>query len=259
MAHEYIALDFETTGLDAKKSEVVEIGAVRFREDGEILDTFQCLAKPKSKIPKDAEKIHGITNRMVKDMAPPREVWDKFLAWAGEFTALVAHNAEFESLFIQEMYGRGESLPDIKTIDTLRLSKKRLKGLASYKLSDLVGGLGKDGHRALPDANACIQVFLRSAKTYKSGKVPRSSYLVPVGAYEYVNPYAPTARQLAYIESLGGKSRKVATKKEASDYIDRLKSGGGRADEAENPFFGTFTRLLLIFIAITVGWIVILS
>ena len=151
MTNEYIAIDFETTGLDAKKCEIVEIGALKFRDHGEILDSFQSFAKPMGRIPKDAEKIHGITNLMVKDMGCPRAVWDKFLDWAGEFTALVAHNAQFESLFIQEMYSRGEPLPDIKIIDTLTLSKRRLRGLASYKLADLVASMAEEGHRALPD------------------------------------------------------------------------------------------------------------
>ena len=266
MADQYIAIDFETTGLDAKSCEVVEIGAVRFRDNGEILETFQSLAKPSKGIPKDAEKIHGITDLMVKDMDTPRAVWDKFLQWAGPFTSLVAHNAEFESLFIQEMYGHGEALPEIKIIDTLRLSKNRLRGLESYKLTDLVGSLRENGHRALPDAHACIQVFMRSAETYKSRKVPPGSYMVSVGSFKYVNPYAPTARQLSYIESLGGDPNNVATKAKASEYIDRLKAGGDSVDNAptnQRPFFETATgqiiKVMLILAAIVVGWIVILS
>jgi DNA polymerase-3 subunit alpha (Gram-positive type) len=274
MAGEYIAIDFETTGLDSKKSEVVEIGAVRFRDNGEIIDTFQSLAKPKKPIPSDAEKIHGITNEMVQGMAPPRVVWDKFLAWAGDFTALVAHNAEFESLFIQEMYGRDELIPEIKIIDTLRLSKNRIKNLPSYKLTDLVGGLQGGGHRALPDAHACIEVFMRSAKTYKSGKVPRGTYAVPVAAYKYVDPYAPTKRQLDYIRDLGGNPKMVSTRESASRYIDRLKSEEHPVPQTpatEEPFSGTvagqvaktllarLAKAVLFLVVVFVGWIIIFS
>lgn len=96
-------------------------------------------------------------------------------------------------------------------------------------------------------------------------KVLLNTYLVPVGAYDYVNPYAPTSRQLAYIESLGGNSRTVGTKKEASKYIDRLKSGNTRAvrsSSPEKPYFetipGQIVKVLLIFVAVIVGWIVVL-
>ena len=55
--HDFIAFDLETTGLDSKKNEIIEISALRFI-DGELSDEFTTLVKPDQKIP---QKITEIT------------------------------------------------------------------------------------------------------------------------------------------------------------------------------------------------------
>ncbi len=44
---EFIAFDLETTGLHPVFARIIEIGAVRFRGDGSVLDSFQQLADPR--------------------------------------------------------------------------------------------------------------------------------------------------------------------------------------------------------------------
>ena len=48
---EFISLDLETTGLNSKKDEIIEISAIRF-VNGEIKDEFTTLIKPIALIPK---------------------------------------------------------------------------------------------------------------------------------------------------------------------------------------------------------------
>ena len=43
----YIVFDIETTGFSAIRDKIIEIGAVKLNEKREIIDTFQCLIKPK--------------------------------------------------------------------------------------------------------------------------------------------------------------------------------------------------------------------
>jgi DNA polymerase III alpha subunit (gram-positive type) len=43
---EFIAFDIETTGLHPAMARIVEIGAVRFKGDGSVLDSFQQLIDP---------------------------------------------------------------------------------------------------------------------------------------------------------------------------------------------------------------------
>ena len=46
----YISLDIETTGLDNKTDEIIEIGAVRFNETG-IINKYESLVNPYKKLP----------------------------------------------------------------------------------------------------------------------------------------------------------------------------------------------------------------
>ena len=44
---EFIAFDLETTGLHPVFARIIEMGAVRFRGDGSVLDSFQQLVDPR--------------------------------------------------------------------------------------------------------------------------------------------------------------------------------------------------------------------
>ena len=215
-----ISLDFETTGLNPEADQIIEIGAVKFTEAGERIDTFQILAKPTVHIQPAAQKVHGITPEMLKDAVAPQEAWTAFLTWAGDTKTFVAHNAQFEGTFIRGMYTDSESMPDIEFICTLKVSKKRLKEETRYKLENLVPGEVR--HRALADAEACITLYQRLAETYVSKKISRGTHAKPLSDYKTYKE--PSSRQLGFIKSLGGDSSSVRTASEASQFIDALKA-----------------------------------
>ena len=169
----YIAVDFETTGLEPSEgAEIIEIGAARFTLDGGITERFSALCRPSKAIPPRATKVHGIRDADVVDCPSSAEVWRQFLAWAGEFDALVAHNAPFEMKFLLALHdGRGDDLPDLQFIDTLELARRRIAEPPSYKLGDLARHLGisQDGlHRAEADAVVVAQLLSAVAATYKN-------------------------------------------------------------------------------------------
>ena len=60
----YVALDFETTGLDHKVDRNIEVAAIRF-VDGEPKKRFSTLVNPKTHISSFITKITGISNDMV--------------------------------------------------------------------------------------------------------------------------------------------------------------------------------------------------
>ena len=65
-----ILLDVETTGLDQRKDEVIELGMVKFDylPDGRIAglrDIFSSFNEPSEPIPLDITALTGITNQMV--------------------------------------------------------------------------------------------------------------------------------------------------------------------------------------------------
>jgi DNA polymerase III epsilon subunit-like protein len=65
-----IIVDLETTGLDAKKDEIIEVAMVKFRystsgQVAGVVDTFQAFNQPSSPISREIIKLTGITDEMV--------------------------------------------------------------------------------------------------------------------------------------------------------------------------------------------------
>ena len=72
MNRTYVAVDLETTGLDAERDAILEVGAVRFRtsiDDGtiqaQVLDTWSSLINPGRPIPIQIEQLTGIGEKDV--------------------------------------------------------------------------------------------------------------------------------------------------------------------------------------------------
>lgn len=73
----FIALDFETTGLQPEVDRVIEVAAILFK-DGEPADRYTTLVSPGIPIPELIEKITGITNNMVADAPSESSIIDEF-------------------------------------------------------------------------------------------------------------------------------------------------------------------------------------
>jgi len=168
----YAALDVETTGLDAFRDRVIEVGIVLFSFDGEgALIEENCwgsLVNPGIPIPASATAIHGITDLDISASPFFREV-------AGTLSSLlagrvmVAHNAPFDSGFISEEFSRtGLGQPFSEIADSLILLRRAVPNLLSYNLGKAAFVLGVEtgnSHRALDDAKTCMHLFAQSART----------------------------------------------------------------------------------------------
>ena len=63
---EFIALDFETTGLDPNMETVIDIGAVRYK-NGQEIERFSTLVNPGRQISPEISQLTGITNEALAD------------------------------------------------------------------------------------------------------------------------------------------------------------------------------------------------
>lgn len=155
---EFVAVDLETTGLDASKDRIIEIGAVRFGREG-VLDRFQTLVRPGVPIPPGIRLMTSITDEDVRDAPPPARAVSEFAVFAGG-RPLVGHNVAFDLGFLMEA---GAPMPG-PSLDTYELASVLLPTSDRLDLGSLAAALGvrlEQHHRALPDAEATAEVMLR--------------------------------------------------------------------------------------------------
>jgi len=77
-SNRYVAFDVETSGFDPKRgSRIIEIGAVLI-EDGNIISEFQSLINCGKAVSTQAQKIHGITDRMLFGQPAPEDIFPDF-------------------------------------------------------------------------------------------------------------------------------------------------------------------------------------
>lgn len=142
-------IDTETTGLHPEDGKILEIAAVKVR-DNQVIDTYQQLINPQMHIPAAASKVNGITDDMVKDCPTFEQIELDFLRFIGG-DILVGHNIKFDIDFIEHEIG--ETLDNF-TYNSIALARSLLK-MESYRLKDLCSYLGisdTQDHRALSDA-----------------------------------------------------------------------------------------------------------
>lgn len=161
----FVAFDTETTGLRPMVHKLVEVGAVRFRGDGDELETFQQLIDPQDVIPEDVRGIHGITPAMVCGQPTVEHVLPQFVKFLGDpDTILLAHNAPFDLGFLAMGLIRAAiGYPLHHIFDTLPLARRLGPSLSSYSLEHVAVALNiakGAPHRALGDARLVKDVFL---------------------------------------------------------------------------------------------------
>lgn len=158
----YVVFDLETTGLDATKEEIIEIGACKI-VDGRIDETFSTFVKPSKHIPKEITELTGIDDDMVKDAPTINYVMPDFYKFCYGST-LVAHNIAFDISFIHNISKKLSYNFDHENMDTMLIARQKLPGLKNYKLGTIVEKLGvvlDNAHRAINDATATAKVFIK--------------------------------------------------------------------------------------------------
>lgn len=158
---DYIIFDIETTGLDSSYDEVIEIGAIKVKNN-KIVSKFNSLVKPKNEIDEYITELTGITNEMVKDAPTIEEILPDFMNYIGN-DILIGHNVNFDINFIYDNLYRNKF--DVLTndfIDTMRISRKLLPELPHHRLIDLAKYFKIDStnnHRSLKDCEITMIVY----------------------------------------------------------------------------------------------------
>lgn len=155
---DYTLIDIETTGLDPNYDEIIEIAAIRIRNNM-IDSTFSTLVKPERLIDNFITELTGITNDMVANSLPIEPNLYKLHSFINN-DILIGHNVNFDVNFLYDNYIKYTPyLFKNNFVDTLRLSRKVYPDLGSHSLSYLTRSLGiisKTSHRAEAD---CLTTY----------------------------------------------------------------------------------------------------
>lgn len=194
----YVVIDLETTGLNPRQDEIMEIGAVKTR-NGEVIDEFHTFVKPEQ-LKEKSLKITGITEEMLKNAPRIEEVVERLYDFL-EGCVLVAHNADFDVTFLQNTFSKFGLSFNPPYIDTLRLANALLRNkIKSFSLDKLVDyfGLGTfQHHRALDDARVTVKVFWKLVDLAKKRSITTFDKLNKL--VETINPLTKHPKHLTVL------------------------------------------------------------
>jgi DNA polymerase III subunit epsilon len=155
-----VLLDTETTGLDARKDEIIELGMVKldYLPDGRVAgvrETFSAYNEPTIPIPAEVVALTGITDEMV---AGQRIDEAAVTAFVDDAAIVIAHNSGFDRKFAERYWPIFERKPWACSATEIEWRKH---GFAGAQLGYLLNGAGffHQAHRAVDDCHALLEVL----------------------------------------------------------------------------------------------------
>ncbi len=155
-----LLVDVETTGLDHRQHEVIEIGMVAFAHDadgriGPVVGVLGMLHEPRGEISAEITRLTGITAEMVAGQAIDRAAVRALVETAD---LVIAHNAKFDRAFCERL---DDAFRHKAWACSVAEVPWREIGFEGAKLGYLVNGCGlfHNGHRAVDDCHALLEVL----------------------------------------------------------------------------------------------------
>ena len=168
---EWVAFDTETSGKYPLDSEICELAAVKWKA-GEVIGTFQSLFSVRKPMSDEVIAIHKITNEMLEGAPKIDEKLQEFVDFVGS-GYLLAHHAPFDMGFLAvELERLKITFPKNPGFCTSLLSRNLIPESPNHRLQTLVEHLGipkRTAHRALSDAEACLDVGIKCFEVFGNG------------------------------------------------------------------------------------------
>lgn len=158
---DYVLVDIETTGLSPITDEIIEIGAIKVKQN-KIVDKYNELIKVNRVISPFITNLTGITNEMLQTGKNPITVYKEFIDFIGE-NVIIGHNVNFDLGFLTDKckkYINYNLTNDY--VDTMYLARKLVKDTMNYKLGTLAEYFNvsyEGAHRGLKDVEITYEVY----------------------------------------------------------------------------------------------------
>lgn len=172
---DYVVFDVETTGFSPRNDKIIEIGAVKVR-DNKIVDELSSLIKIDFELPSIIKTLTGISDEDLFYGEPEKETLEKFVSFVGQ-DYLIGHNVKFDINFVSA--GINRQL-DNEYFDTMTLTRRIFKNWPHYRLKDLKNNFNiseEQAHRALSDVKTTYHAFNILKNEYK--KLNLNTFFVP--------------------------------------------------------------------------------
>jgi DNA polymerase-3 subunit epsilon len=158
---DYSVIDIETTGLDAKFDSLLEIAAIKYRNDTPV-DEFKSLVNYPYGVDAFISSLTGLTDDVLRDAPSTNDVLPQFKNFIGD-DILIAHNANFDINFLYDkFFDLSEQYLSNDFIDTLRLARRLYKDIDNHRLDTLIDHLDlppRTLHRALRDVEITAELY----------------------------------------------------------------------------------------------------
>ena len=232
MLEDYVVIDLEMTGLNAKTDAILE--AVRVR-DGRQTETYGAILKCGRELSERVVELTGITPEMAADGREPEEVMQEFFTFLGD-DVLVGQNVIFDYSFLKQWAVNHRQAFERNAVDTLKLARRFLPAEQKKDLESLCiyFGIGRvRAHRALDDAMATGIVLERLKQEYSTEQP--EAFLPYALCYRTKKQTPATGRQMdglkKYAAHYGIPETEIPeqmTRSEASRLLDRWIAVHGR-------------------------------
>ena len=190
----FLVLDLETSGLDAKQHHILSAGWVCIDQLRLPLDaSFYCTVRPSDTQPHtlgQSAVIHGLHQADLASGLTEAELLREFIHAASD-RVLVCHHSAIESRFLQQAFLRHyPQSPWLKFVDTLALEQQRLQRQGSVVKNNALSlnhclerhALPQiQAHNALEDAYGCALLLLSQIRQRSNDLTVRS----------LLNPHTP--------------------------------------------------------------------
>lgn len=171
---EFIAIDFETTGLCPQGDKVLSIGTVQLTlDDIELSTSSETFVNHAQYIKAETAQVNEITPNQLNGSIDAPQAFERLIDII-RGKVVIAHHASIERSFIEEHFKLQYGLPTLPCyfIDTLNIEKKfsfhgKKKLHTSYQLDDLRQHYRLPAylsHSAASDALACGELFTVQCK-----------------------------------------------------------------------------------------------
>lgn len=234
MLENYVVIDLEMTGLNAKIEGILEVGAVRVR-NGKVADTYGALLDTGRKLSPKVMELTGISQEMADAGEEPEKVMSTFFEFLGD-DILVGQNVIFDYSFLKQWAVNHRFCFERNAVDTLKLARKFLPEEQKKDLESLCTYFSverEQAHRALDDALATYQVLeCLKAKYGESHEAAFEPYPL---LYKAKKQTPATGRQLEYLKRYAAyykvelpEALELLTRSEASRLTDQLIAQHGK-------------------------------